>query len=60
MPHSRRLRVYFHAWTCHGEATPCRPGIRKDKRRHRARAIRPMYAADLDWVDGVPVVAGFL
>jgi hypothetical protein len=60
MPHSRRLRVYFHAWTCHGTATPCAPGIRKDARRHRARAIRPMYAADLRWVDGVPVVAGFL
>jgi arabinan endo-1,5-alpha-L-arabinosidase len=60
MPHSRRLRVYFHAWTCHGKATPCGPGIRKDKRRRQARAIRPMYAADLDWVDGVPVVAGFL
>lgn len=60
MPHSRRLRVYFHAWTCHGTATPCGPGIRKDKLRHQARAIRPMYAADLDWVDGAPVIAGFL
>lgn len=60
MPHSRRLRVYFHAWTCHGAATPCGPGIRKDRRRHRARAIRPMYAADLAWLDGAPVVAGFL
>ena len=60
MPHSRRLRVYFHAWTCHGRATPCGPGIRKDRVRHRDRAIRPMYAADLDWVDGAPVIAGFL
>ena len=60
MPHSRRLRVYFHAWTCRGATTPCGPGIRKDKLRHRARAIRPMYAAELDWVDGAPVVAGFL
>jgi len=60
MPHSKRMRVYFHAWTCHRTTTPCRSGIRKDKVRHRSRAIRPMYAADLDWVDGVPVVAGFL
>lgn len=60
MPHSPRLRVYFHAWTCHGRATPCGPGIRKDRLRHRSRAIRPMYAADLGWVDGVPVVANFL
>lgn len=60
MPHSRRLRVYFHAWTCRGPLTPCGPGIRNDKVRHRSRAIRPMYAADLDWVDGVPVIAGFL
>ena len=60
MPHSRRLRVYFHAWTCRGSVTPCGPGIHKDRLRHRARAIRPMYAADLDWVDGIPVVAGFL
>ncbi|WP_165807109.1 family 43 glycosylhydrolase [Nocardioides currus] len=60
MPHSKRLRVYFHAWTCRGSTTPCGPGIRKDTVRHRSRAIRPMYAADLDWVDGVPVVRGFL
>lgn len=60
MPHSRRLRVYFHAWTCHGRTTPCGPGIHRDKLRHRARAVRPMYAADLEWVDGVPVIAGFL
>lgn len=60
MPHSRRLRVYFHAWTCHGGTTPCGPGIRKDKVRRQDRAIRPMYAADLDWVEGAPVVAGFL
>ncbi|MEO5666354.1 MAG: hypothetical protein ABIR39_24035, partial [Nocardioides sp.] len=60
MPHSRKLRVYFHAWTCHGRPTPCGPGIHKDKLRHRARAVRPMYAADLDWVDGVPVIARFL
>ena len=35
MPHSRRLRVYFHAWTCHGRATPCGPGIHKDKLRRK-------------------------
>lgn len=60
MPHSRQLRVYFHAWTCHDRPTPCGPGIHQDKLRHRARAVRPMYAADLDWVDGVPVIARFL
>ncbi|UUZ61297.1 hypothetical protein [Nocardioides sp. B-3] len=60
MPHSRRLRIFFHAWTCHGRTAPCGPEIHRDKLRHRARAVRPMYAADLDWVDGVPVIAGFL
>lgn len=60
MPHSKRLRVFFHAWTCHGRLAPCGPGIRKDKVRHKSRAIRPMYAADLDWLDGIPVVNGFL
>ncbi len=60
IPHSKRMRVYFHAWTCDRSATPCGPGIRKDKVRQRSQAIRPMYAANLDWVDGAPVVAGFL
>ncbi|MCW2834826.1 MAG: hypothetical protein JWN68_2779 [Nocardioides sp.] len=60
MPHSKRLRIYFHAWTCHGTTTPCGPVIRKERVRRRSQAVRPMYAADLDWVDGVPVIAGFL
>ena len=60
LPHSPRLRVYFHAWTCRGTTAPCGPGIRADRVRQRSGAIRPMYAADLDWVDGVPVVARFL
>ena len=60
LPHSKRLRVYFHAWTCHGTSTPCGPAIHRDKVRHRSRAIRPMYAAGLRWVDGVPVIARFL
>ena len=33
--------------------------FRKEKVRQRSRAVRPMYGADLDWVDGIPVVAGF-
>jgi hypothetical protein len=60
MPHSRRMRIYFHAWTCRGTFAPCGPGIRKEKVRQRSRAVRPMYGADLGWVDGIPVIAGFL
>ncbi|QIK75057.1 family 43 glycosylhydrolase [Nocardioides piscis] len=60
LPRSRRLRLYFHAWTCHGRSTPCDPDIHRDRVRRRSQAIRPMYAAELDWVDGVPVVASFL
>lgn len=59
LPRSKRLRIFFHAWTCRGTTTPCGPGIRQDRLRHRHRAVRPMYAADLDWVDGNPVVGAF-
>lgn len=60
MPRSKQLRLYFHAWTCRGTSTPCGPGIRREKVRKRSRAVRPMYGAELDWVDGVPVVRRFL
>ncbi len=60
MPRSKQLRLYFHAWTCRGTSTPCGPAIRTEKVRKRSRAVRPMYGAELDWVDGVPVVRRFL
>jgi arabinan endo-1,5-alpha-L-arabinosidase len=54
-----RLLAFLHGWTCRGTALPC-AGSGKWDHKPRQRGRRAMYAARLDWVDGVPQVAGWL
>lgn len=51
--------MFLHGWTCHGAERPCEGGAKWDKRR-RARGKRALYAANLRWPGGVPMVAGWL
>ncbi|WP_165820968.1 family 43 glycosylhydrolase [Nocardioides gansuensis] len=52
-------RLWFHGWTCRGQALPCANGWSWE-RRGRLRAIRSMYAARLGWSGGLPVLRGFV
>ncbi|WP_101523148.1 family 43 glycosylhydrolase [Nocardioides houyundeii] len=46
-------RIFLHGWTCHRIVRPCSSGFDWSKRT-KQRAQRAMYAARLNWVDGLP------
>ena len=54
-----RTLAFLHGWTCRGTSLPC-AGTGKWDHKPAARGRRSMYAVRLDWVDGLPVVAGWL
>lgn len=56
-PRGSRLRVFLHAWTCARRACPAKVDLAKGRRR--LGSMRPMYAADLAWRDGVPMVTNW-
>lgn len=55
VPRGSRLRLFLHAWTC--ERRQCPSGVDLVKKRPRLGSRRPMYAAELAWPGGVPVVS---
>jgi arabinan endo-1,5-alpha-L-arabinosidase len=54
------VRLYFHAWTCHGSARPCGATLRASRRRHGVAAIRSLYGARIRFSRGGVRVASFL
>ena len=58
LPDGRTL-AFLHGWTCRGTSLPC-AGTGKWDHKPRARGHRAMYAARLEWVGGLPVVAEWL
>lgn len=54
-----RTLAFLHGWTCRGTTLPC-AGKGKWDHKPRQRGLRSMYAARLDWVGGLPVVAEWL
>ena len=54
-----RTLAFLHGWTCRGTTLPC-AGTGKWDHKPRQRGLRSMYAARLDWVGGLPVVAEWL
>ncbi len=57
VPRGSRLRMFLHAWTCRGGLCPAGVDLVKKKRRFGSQ--RPLYAVDLAWDAGVPVVGRF-
>lgn len=54
-----RTLAFLHGWTCRGTRLPC-AGTGKWDHKPRQRGVRAMYAAELDWPGGLPVVTGWL
>ncbi len=57
VPRGSRLRLFLHAWTCRG--AQCPTGVDLVKKRRRLGSQRPMYALDLAWESGEPVIGRF-